>query len=138
MVNKNQGISLLELMLVIFIFSMISMFAFPTYKSYLQKIYRIEAKTALFDLANRLENYFHTYNTYINATIGQGQITDVLASNTSISNRYILNILATSKSSYIIQASLINSNIDDDCASFTLTNNGTQSAEGKNKEHCWE
>ncbi len=111
------------------------MFAIPTYKEYLLKTNRIEAKTALYDLANRLENHFHIYNTYANATIGLGQITDVLSSKLSLNNHYVLSIVSASRHGYIIQANLINSYFDKECVYFSLTDTGMQSA--SNNEKCW-
>ena len=135
--KSNQGISLLELMLTILIISIISMFAIPTYKDYLLKANRIEAKTALYDLANRLENHFELYKTYANATIGLGQITDVLTSKISINNHYALSIVSASKHAYTIQATLINHYFDKNCVYFTLSNTGIQGASDNNKEKCW-
>lgn len=122
-------------MIAIFIFSIISMFAVPTYKNYLIKASRIEAKSALLDLANRLENHFYIYNTYVNATIGTNKISDVLSSPETINKHYTLNIIAASKYTYTIQASLINKYFDKDCVFFTLSNTGIQDA--SNKDLCW-
>lgn len=136
-INKNQGISLIELMLAIFIFSMISMFTIPTYQNYILRANRMEAKLALYDLANHLENHFHTYNTYVNATLGTHETTDVLSSTVSENNHYNLSIISASKNSYAIQASLINQKIDKDCSSFILTSTGIKDATGSDKESCW-
>ncbi len=124
-------------MLTIFIFSMISMFAIPTYQNYLLKTNRIEAKSALFDLANRLENHFHIYKTYSNATIATNEITDVLSNKLSENNHYTLSIISANKNYYTIQATLANQQTDKDCLSFILSSTGIKDATGNDKETCW-
>lgn len=135
--SRKFGFSLLELMIVIFIISIIAMFSMPTYKKQLQQSKRLEAKTALYDLANRLESYFIIANTYEGASIASGKISDILTNALTENKAYILKIISANRKSFIIQAALKNSRQDKECQAFTLTSTGTKSAHGNRPEICW-
>lgn len=114
-------------MLVIFIISLLSMFAVPTYKSYLLKTQRIEAKSALYALANSLENYRLKSGTYKEAPL----------SDKIVSAKYILKILSATHSEFTIQATLKNLKHDVECQVFTLTNAGIKRSLGSSPNQCW-
>lgn len=131
--SKKYGFSLLELMIVIFIISIIAMFSMPTYKKHLLQSKRLEAKTALYALANRLESYFANANTY---AVASDKLSDIL-STFSENKAYILEIISANNSSFIIQAILRNTNQDQECQAFILTSLGTKSAAGNKPDSCW-
>lgn len=135
--SKKFGFSLIELMIVILIISIIAMFSMPTYKKHFLQSKRLEAKTALYDLANRLENYFAIANTYEGASIKSDKVTDILTNAVTENKAYILKIITANRKSFIIQAALKNSNLDQACQVFTLTNTGNKSALGNNPNSCW-
>lgn len=134
--NKfSQGFNLIELIITLAIVSILALFVYPNYKGHIVKMRRIDAKTALFDLANRLENYHLENNTYERASIATGFKSDVLSSSLSSAGWYNMRILEVSKTSFLIQAiALKNQAIDDlNCAIYTLTNNGVRGL----KNECW-
>jgi type IV pilus assembly protein PilE len=56
----SRGMTLMELMIVVVIVSILASIAIPSYVQQVRKSRRVEAKTALLDLAGREERYFST------------------------------------------------------------------------------
>jgi type IV pilus assembly protein PilE len=56
----SRGMTLIELMIVVVIVSILSSIAIPSYIQQVRKSRRVEAKTALLDLAGREERFFST------------------------------------------------------------------------------
>ncbi|OGV27932.1 MAG: hypothetical protein A3E88_06845 [Legionellales bacterium RIFCSPHIGHO2_12_FULL_35_11] len=125
-INLTNGFSLIELLIVILILSIISLFAYPSYKFQVIKLRRNDAKTSLYDLANRLENYYLLNNSYEKATIATNTINDVLKSDISMGGWYKLSIIQTSKHDFKLQAEAIkNQAIDDSsCKYYYISRNG--------------
>jgi len=59
-----QGFTLIELMIVVAVIGILSAIAYPSYKSYILKSRRADAKNALLDLAAREERVFSNTNSY--------------------------------------------------------------------------
>lgn len=140
--NQNKkGFSLLELMIALLIISICAAYSYPSYKRYITNLRRIDGKTALLDLANRLENYYAISNSYQKATIGTGSENDVLTSQYSADGWYTLSILKATKSTFLIQATPRKSQAIDDliCRSYTLNNQGEKLVDGEQNllKLCW-
>ena len=69
-----RGFTLIELMIVVAVIGILSAIAYPSYKSYILKSRRADAKNALLDLAAREERVFSTTNAYTTdrGTLGYG------------------------------------------------------------------
>ena len=68
--NRQTGITLIEMMIVVAIIGIIAAIALPSYNRYVENARAADAKSALMSLANTLERY-HTQNmTYVGASIG--------------------------------------------------------------------
>lgn len=59
-----KGFSLVELMIATAIVAILAAIAYPSYMSSVRKSNRTEAKTELFDIAQRLQKCFTTYGRY--------------------------------------------------------------------------
>jgi len=59
----SRGVTLIELMIVVVIVSILAAVALPSYTAYVLRSHRVEAKTALLDLAGREERYYSTSQT---------------------------------------------------------------------------
>ncbi|MGV3740393.1 MAG: type IV pilin protein [Gammaproteobacteria bacterium] len=100
----RHGFSLLELLVVLFLISILLSFAYPSYQKYLIRSHRLEGQLAILDLANRMEQYYAKYNTYAHATIGTGTEHDVLTKALTQQGYYELKIDNVSDQHFIIQA----------------------------------
>ena len=58
--QHSRGMTLIELMIVVVIVSILASIAVPSYIQQVRKSRRVQAKTALLDLAGREERYFST------------------------------------------------------------------------------
>ena len=61
---RSYGFTLLELMVTVVILTIIAAIAYPAYTGYTIQARRTDAQTALTIMANRLEKYFSTCNSY--------------------------------------------------------------------------
>ena len=64
-----RGFTLIEVMIVVVIISILAAIAYPAYQSQLQQSRRIDAQTALLELAQYMERYYTTNGSYTGATL---------------------------------------------------------------------
>lgn len=76
MLKRQQGFTLVELMIVVAIIAILSTIAIPAYDQYITKIRRADGKVALMKLAQLQEAYFSNNNKYAVT------LTELLASST--------------------------------------------------------
>jgi type IV pilus assembly protein PilE len=63
--NRQSGVSLIELMTVMVIIAILAAIAIPSYRGYMIRANRSEAKTALMFYSGALERCFTRYNSYV-------------------------------------------------------------------------
>jgi type IV pilus assembly protein PilE len=68
MARRDEGFTLIELMVVVVIAVILISLAVPSYMTYIRQSRRTEAKTALLDIAGREESYFSTNGSVYTAT----------------------------------------------------------------------
>jgi type IV pilus assembly protein PilE len=153
----SRGMTLIELMVVVVIATILVSIAVPSYTSYVRQSRRVEAKTALLDLAGREERYFSTsvnganYSqtaadvgyTAFPSVVGSGYYTVSLCAvgpgmsgNCPPSNQaapgYAVTAVPAAGSSQLA---------DSQCQSFSVDNTGKQwafnSAGVDNTAYCW-
>ena len=143
--KRTKGFTIIELVVAMVIIGILAAIAIPAYSSYVRKARRVEAKTALLDLASLEERYFSVNNGYTKSqsllgysgvagalfNVGSGyyqvQITNVAAATT------------TTVATYLLTATPVGDQVNDTtCTSFTLTNQGVQGATpAANVTTCW-
>lgn len=149
--QKQQGFTLIEIMIVVAIIGIISAIAYPSYMAQVQKSKRSDAQIALQQLAQRQESYFsRTYSYALTLTQLGYTTTD------SPEGMYTQSIAAgpvacdgTSTApctSFVVSASPkagTSQAGDTDCATFTLDNVGRKGATNNDStpatttETCW-
>ncbi len=70
--SHAKGFTLIELMVTVLVVAILAGIALPTYKTQIRKSRRVDAKTALLDLAGREERYFNANNYYTNSFANLG------------------------------------------------------------------
>jgi type IV pilus assembly protein PilE len=149
--------TLIELMIVVVIVSILASIAFPSYMAQMRRGRRVEAKTALLDLAGREERYFSTSATGANysqtaADLGYTGLPVVLPS-----GNYTVTVCAVGPGlagacppsaqaapAFTITATPVagtSQAADAQCQSFSVDNTGRQwaldSANNDNTVYCW-
>ena len=130
----KNGFTLIELIITLAIFCLIASFSYPSYQNFIIRSHRNDAKIALHQLANNLEQFYAKHHSYKQATIAPNgsKDTQVLSTNLSPQKWYQLKITAQSHHSYTLMAFPIGSQKKDhDCASYILNSLGQISVSGQ-------
>jgi len=129
--SRNEGFSLLEMMVTLVIISILLTIALPSYTSYLIRSRRIDATVGLILAAQTLERYNTEHNNYTGATLGSGGIYPSTSPNGFYTLTLTLNRNTTLPvgSSYVLQASPTGSQAaDTECGIYTLDETGFRTA----------
>jgi type IV pilus assembly protein PilE len=138
------GFTLIELMIAVVIVGILAAVALPAYGTYVKKGRRVDAKTALLDLAAREEKYFAVNNIYTTSLSDLG-ITSAYVNGTAATAYYTLSIApvyATGTTTPIIgfqataTATSVGNQSADTCKNFVLDYLGTQTVTGT-ATGCW-
>lgn len=144
--DKRKGFTLIELLIVVAVVGILAGIAYPSWRDYIARGRRTDGKSALLDLANRMERYYSQQNTYLGATLGSGGASDVRSSNLSPEGWYTLSLTNLSASTYTLNATPRNAQATDDslCQTLTLTNlgikgiaNGPGGTPSGSVTQCW-
>ena len=145
--RRHRGITLIELLTVIIILSLLMTIAVPTYRQYLIRAQRSEAKIALLQLQTAQEKYYAQYNRYTDdvttkstATtpgLGLPAVTETGKYDVAVTD------LAEGGQAYTATASPHaggGQQDDKDCGSFTINERGVRgnSTGDKNVQTCWK
>ena len=162
--RKSSGFSLVELMIVVVIVAILASIAIPAYNSQIRQSRRTDAKTALLDLAGREERFFSSNNGYTNsqASLGYAPATStatfpptspgVPVGGSSGATYYAVTMTLVpaaptatppTPAGYSITATPTGTQAaDTQCASFTLTSTGAQTAtsptDATASVDCWK
>lgn len=132
--RREAGITLLELMIVVAIIGILAGIAYPSYQSSVLKSRRAEAHTDLFALKLAMEKARGNCATYASG-FGTGGCASSQVNYTANSSYYTLSISGASSSDYTLTATATGAQASDtDCATITLTRDGTQ---GGTTGNCW-
>jgi type IV pilus assembly protein PilE len=148
-IRGSAGFSLIELMVVVAIASILVAVAVPSYLYEVRKGRRTDAKTALLDIAAREERYFSTNNYAYTSTLSNlgysGSFPLTLGSGyyqITSTNFTVTPGSSTVLPTYTITATPVNDQAKDTtCASFTITNTGSQTSQNSSgtdtTSTCW-
>lgn len=135
--RRQQGFSLIELMIVVVIVAILAAVALPTYRSYIVRSHRVDAQRALTDLAARQERYLYSNNAYTKNLGDLGGTSSMAGSYYSVS----IDPAATSTTAFSVVATAAGTQLSDDkaCQTLTLDQAGRQGSTGTttNDPKCW-
>jgi type IV pilus assembly protein PilE len=137
----QNGFTLMELVVVILIIGLLVSLAVPSYKSFIMKSRRTEAKQMLFMAAQRQQQWFTQNNTYTTDMTASGLNIDATSSN----GYYTLSIAAGTTgsitTSYSVSATAVSGSsqaADTACGTFSLNSLGQRSISGSQTQPpCW-
>lgn len=84
--NRDNGFTLIELMIVVAIVAILAAIAYPSYQEHVRKTRRAQAKADMMELTHRLERTYTVDRTYEAATTICGQTIHSPATGTSYYN----------------------------------------------------
>ncbi len=149
--RREKGFTLMEMMIVIAIVGIIAAIAFPSYQRYVLQAHRVDARNALQEAAQRLEQIYSSSHRYDetgattpvsinNATLVGWGLSQSPASGTA---RYNISFSdGPTQTSYTLQAVPVNAQAGDACGTFTLNESNLRTANGENgraaiSRDCW-
>jgi type IV pilus assembly protein PilE len=145
--HRQRGVTLIELIVVVIIVGILASVAIPSYRAYVMRSQRADAKDALLALATAQEKHYLQCNSYgdnlANAT--DCAAGNVLSPGASKNGWYDLSIDVADNVSFTVSATAVATEgqfQDTDCRSFTITNAGVRTAENAggadNSAECWQ
>jgi type IV pilus assembly protein PilE len=146
--QKQRGLTLIELMIVVAVIAILAAIAIPAYDDSVRKARRGQAKADLVALAQHLERCFTINNTYLAACSGVGANLDftVAGSDWGESPRstvagapvfYVISAQAgATASTYVLQAVPQDDQAADVCETLTLSQAGVRGTTSARTD-CW-
>jgi type IV pilus assembly protein PilE len=139
--RRQHGMTLLELMAVVTVVGILGMIAIPSYRQYVMRAHRAEAKSALLQLQTNQERYYLNAREY--GTVDELVAANLLAAG-GLSERgtYRITIPAADAQTYTATATPIDGGAydmrdDAQCATFSITAQGVRTATGTAPDRCW-
>ncbi len=149
--NKEQGFTLMEIMITVAIVAILTAIAYPSYVKSVQKGKRSDAKVELLRIAQMQEGFFAQNMSYAESLTTLGLATDTINSEQNVYTITVDSVLpagcssgsATPCTSFVLKATPKGSQLNDtECPRFTLSStgkkgtNGSQTAEQVRR--CWK
>lgn len=145
--NKQKGITLIELMIVVVIVAILASIAVPSYQQYVFRSKRVTAEGDLYAFRNTMQRFFAENNTYAGATAAAAgtagaPIAALFPSQSPVDGgaaAYNLTVnVAVGGASYTLQATPIGGQAGDGCGNLTLNSINVRTASGGTVANCWK
>lgn len=125
-------------MIVVVIVAILAAVAVPSYLQHVQKTRRSEARTQLVRVANLQESYFLDNSQY-GSLMNLGLTATSGATYTTENGYYTIGVTLSGSSAYTLTATASGSQASDtQCATLSLTQDGTKSSSTGSASQCWQ
>lgn len=134
--NRQNGFTLVEIMVVVAIIGIIATIGYPSYAEYVQRSNRTEGQALLNEASTAQERYYAQNYVYITSMADVNKLKIRLTTSTG---KYRLNIGTTANDGGYTLTAMQQFN-DLKCGNLTLTATGTRgrsASGGKTIEECW-
>ena len=135
--NKVTGFTLIELMIVIVVVAILASIAVPSYRQFVLRSHRTEAKRTLLNVAVAQEKFYLQNNTYAGpSALEIAPPSGLGISSTTEHGHYAVAITAGSVGEFSATATAQGGQADDSrCATFTINQAGSRTATNAD---CWD
>lgn len=132
--NRQYGMTLIELMIVVAIIGIMASIAYPSYTQYVQRANRADAQAIMLENAQFMERYFTTNGTYAGADLPKQQSPE------SGTAKYSITLTpAATATGFTIQAAPSGSYTDPLCGPMTIDQTGVKTELGSGAlSDCWK
>ena len=139
--KRQQGFTLVEIMIVVAIIAILAASAYPSYQDSVRKSRRADARAVLLEAAQFMERRYTE-----NLTAGYGGITqaDLNAQRLGTSPKdggtafYNIQLAAVGQNNFTLSAAPTGAQSTDACGTLSLTNTGAKTVSGsKPVTECW-
>ena len=128
--HRNQGFTLIEVMIVVVIVGILASIALPSYQNHIRKTRRAVAASCLLEHAQFMERYFTTNMTYAGVALPNS------GCSTDLAGFYGFAISGTpDATTYIIQAAPEGAQASDSCGTLSVDQAGSKSP---TTSGCWK
>jgi type IV pilus assembly protein PilE len=142
--KRQEGLTLVELMVVVAVLAVLAGIAYPLYTAQTQKARRADAKIALENLALAQER-FYTLSGGYTATLASLQVSADIQGGTSDEGYYTITLALTGGNDQTFEATAQAASTgpqagDDDCATFSINQIGVKQAQDSSaadNPDCW-
>jgi type IV pilus assembly protein PilE len=129
--HKQNGFTLVELMIVVAIIGILVAVAYPSYHIHVQKTKRSDGQIGLLEMADRQERYYLQNNTYAPTT---SALYGSAASQYSPEDKYQLTVTSGDANGFVLNAAAQAEQVSDTlCVNMILTQAG-----GRTPVACWD
>jgi type IV pilus assembly protein PilE len=135
--RRQRGVTLIELMIVVVIAAILASIAIPSYRSYVLRTHRTEARTALMALAAGQEKFYVQNNRYADtAELEDAPPGGLGLPDTTENGWYTIAIVDGDAEGYSATATATGGQSEDThCASFSIDQAGVKDA---TNDDCWD
>ncbi|MFT6341342.1 MAG: type IV pilus assembly protein PilE [Alcanivorax sp.] len=130
---RQQGVTLIELMVVVLIVGILSVFAYPNYQNHVERGRVSEGRVALTSAANLMERCYSTRGTYADCPA----LDSPIMSDTGF---YSVDDSAADANTFTLQATRAKATGSNQCGNLTLTQSGATDVTGTapwGAGRCW-
>lgn len=139
--NRQRGLTLIELMIVVVVTSILAMIAYPAYTTYVVKSKRVQATACLQEAAQYMER-FYTTNLRYDQTVGGAAVTLPATSCVDdMRGNYVLSIPAVAANTFVVRATPQGNQAASDtaCGTLSLSQSGAKTISGTGTLYsCWQ
>lgn len=142
--NKQKGITLIELMIVVVIVAILASIALPSYQQYVFRSKRVTAEGDLYAFRNAMQRFFAENNTFLGAANGGANTgapdATTFADQSPVDGEnaaYNLTISAATATTFTVQATPTGGQTGDDCGNLTLNSINVRGVSASTVANCW-